>query len=384
MADDVIIPRKKSLLTTASAIVIVAAAIVGYGFMSRVQSKQDVANWTAQQSTPTVSLAGFIPTAPSQTLTLPGNIQPINKAAVFARVNGYVKSWQHDIGTSVKAGEVLAVIDAPDLDQQLSQAKATLAGVKASLQIANLTASRNNVLLQKQIVAQQLADQTDADAKAKAAVVDANEANVRQLEAMQSFTTLTAPFDGVVTTRNIEIGMLISAGASGQPLFEVSDLHRVLIHVQVPQAYSAALKPGMVATFEMPQYPGVPFKATLAHISKAISNTSHTMQVELEADNTDGKLFGGAYCNVHFDIPSDPGKLQLPSTALIVTNSGTQVAVIDNSNKVVFKPVEIGRDFGDSIEVVSGLTASDRVVNNPPETLANGEAVAVAATQPKS
>lgn len=382
--DGVKVPAKRSLLTIAGAALIFAGVIAGYGYMSRVQSKQEVVDWTNRQTTPTVSLVSFIPTPASQTLTLPGNVQPFNKAAIYARVNGYLKSWDHDIGTPVKPGQTLAIIDAPDLDQQLSQAKATLASVRANLQIANLTASRNNILLQKQIVAQQLADQTDADAKAKEAVVDANEANVKQLEAMQSFKRLAAPFEGVVTARNVELGMLISAGGSGQPLFEVSDLHRVRIYVQVPQSFSAGLKPGMAATFEMPQYPGVQFEATLSHISKSINSTSHSMQVELQADNTDGKFFGGAYCNVHFEVPSDPNRLRIPSTALVVSNKGTQVAILDGNNKVVLKTVELGRDFGDSVEVLAGLASSDRVVNNPPETLADGDAVQVAATPASS
>ena len=228
-------PSKRSLMTAATGAVLLAGVVVGYGFIGRAHSKQEVVQWTNTQAIPTVALAQFIPGGTHQTLTLPGNIQPYNRAAIFARVNGYVKSWDHDIGSPVKAGQVLATIDAPDLDQQLGQAKATLASVKANEQIATLTANRNNILLQKQIVAQQLADQTTADAAAKEAVVDANEANVRQLEAMQSFKTLAAPFDGVVTARNVELGMLInSGGGSGQALFEVSDLHRVRIYVQVP------------------------------------------------------------------------------------------------------------------------------------------------------
>jgi RND family efflux transporter MFP subunit len=340
--------------------------------------------WTNPQAIPTVAVAQLIPGATHQTLTLPGNIQPFNKAALFARVNGYVKSWDHDIGSPVKAGQVLATIDAPDLDQQLGQAKATLASVKANHQIASLTASRNNILLQKQIVAQQLADQTDADAKAKEAVVDANEANVRQLEAMQSFKTLAAPFDGVVTARNVELGMLINSGGSGQPLFEVSDLHRVRIYVQVPQSFSAGLVPGMKATFEMPQYPGVQFDATLSHVSKSINASSHSMQVELQADNAAGKFFGGSYCNVHFEIPSDANLVKLPSTALVTGNQGTQVAVLDGSNKVLLKNVQLGRDLGDSVEIIAGLSPSDRVINSPPETLVAGDTVRVAAATPQA
>jgi RND family efflux transporter MFP subunit len=383
-SQDIKAPSRRSLLTAATAAFLLAGAVVGYGFIERAQSKQEVVQWTNAQAVPTVALAQLIPGGTHQTLTLPGNIQPFNRAAILARVNGYVKSWDHDIGSTVKAGQVLATIDAPDLDQQLGQAKATLASVKANHQIASLTASRNNILLQKQIVAQQLADQTDADAKAKEAVVDANEANVRQLEAMQSFKTLAAPFDGVVTARNVELGMLINSGGSGQPLFEVSDLHRVRIYVQVPQSFSAGLVPRMKAKFEMPQYPGVQFEATLSHISKSINASSHSMQVELQADNAAGKFFGGSYCNVHFELPSDPNLVKLPSTALVTGNQGTQVAVLGSDNKVVFKNVQLGRDLGDSVEIAAGLSPSDRVINSPPETLAAGDMVRVAAAAPQA
>ncbi|SHG97143.1 efflux RND transporter periplasmic adaptor subunit [Bradyrhizobium erythrophlei] len=383
-SEDVKAPSRRSLLTAATAAVLLAAVVVGYGFVNRAQSKQEVEDWTAAASVPTVALAQSIPQSPTQTLTLPGNIQPFNRAEIFARVNGYLKSWDHDIGSQVKSGEVLATIDAPDLDQQLGQAKATLASVRANHQIASLTASRNNILLQKQIVAQQLADQTTADEKAKEAVVDANEANVRQLEAMQSFKTLAAPFDGVVTARNVELGMLINSGGSGQPLFEVSDLHRIRLYVQVPQSFSAALTVGMKAKFGMPQYPGVQFDATLSHISKAINQASHSMQVELQADNADGKFFGGSYCIVHFEIPTDANLVKIPSTALVTGNQGTQVATIDGNNKVVFKRVQLGRDLGDSVEVLAGLSPSDRIIDNPPETLTTGDAVRVAGATPQS
>jgi RND family efflux transporter MFP subunit len=377
--DEIKTPSRRSLLTAATAAVLLAGVVVGHGFIDRAQSKQEVVDWTNAHAVPTVSLAQLIPGPPHQKLTLPGNIQPYNKAAMFARVNGYLKSWDHDIGSAVKAGQVLATVDAPDVDQQLGQAKATLASVRANLQIATLTANRNNILLKKQIVAQQLADQTTADATAKEAVVDANEANVRQLEAMQSFKTLAAPFDGVVTARNVEIGQLVNSSGSGQPLFEVSDLHRVRIFVQVPQSFTAGLAVGMKATFEMPQYPGVQFDATLSHISKAINAASHSMQVELQADNAAGKFFGGSYCNVHFEIPTDGNLVKLPSTALVTSNRGTQVAVLDSDSKVVLKDVQLGRDLGDSVEIVAGLSASDRVINNPPETLMAGDAVQLAA-----
>ena len=383
-SEDIKAPSRRSLLTAATAAVLLASIVVGYGFVGRAQSKQEVVQWTNTQAIPTVALAQLTPASPHQTLTLPGNIQPYNRAAIFARVNGYVQGWDHDIGSPVKAGQVLATIDAPDLDQQLSQANATLASVKANEHFATLTANRNNILVQKQIVAQQLADQTAADAAAKKAVVDANEANVRQLEAMQSFKTLAAPFDGVVTARNVEIGQLINSGGSGLPLFEVSDLHRVRIFVQVPQSFTAGLAPGMKASFEMPQYPGVQFDAAVSHISKAINASSHSMQVELQADNAAGKFFGGSYCNVHFELPTDANLVTIPSTALVTGNQGTQVATLDSNNKVVLKKVQLGRDLGDSVEIIAGLTPSDRIINNPPETLAAGDTVRLAAATPQA
>src|SRR5258705_4240074 len=383
-SEDIKPPSKRSLITAAAGAALLAGVVVGYGIVDRAQSKQEVVQWTNTQTIPTVALAQIIPGSSHQTLTVPGNIQPFNKAAIFARVNGYVKSWDHDIGSPVKAGQALATIDATDIDQQLSQAKATLASVRANLQIASLTADRNNILLKKQIVAQQLADQTTADAVAKEAVVDANEANVRQLEAMQSFKTLAAPFDGVVTARNVGFGQLISPGGSGPALFEVSGLHRVRIFVQVPQSFSAGLIPGLKATFEMPQYPGVQFDATLSHISKSINASSHSMQVELQADNAAGKFFGGSYCNVHFEIPTDANLVTIPSTALVTGNQGTQVATLDRDNKVVLKNVQLGRDLGDSVEVIAGLTQSDPIVNTPPETFAAGDTVRVVAAAPQA
>jgi RND family efflux transporter MFP subunit len=245
-----------------------------------------------------------------------------------------------------------------------------------------VTAERNNTLVQRQVVSQQIADQTTADADAKKAIMNANEAYVDQLQTMQSFKQIVAPFDGVVTARNTDIGALINSGSAGQPLFEVADLHRVRIYVQVPQAFTADLRPGLKATFEMPQYPGQKFDATLVTTSKGMNETSRSMLVELQTDNTDGKLFGGAYCRVDFQIPSDPNMVRLPATALMPVNRGAQVAVLDGDNKVVLKSIQLGRDFGDTVEVKAGLSPQDRVIDIPPETLQNGDTVQLAAPTP--
>jgi RND family efflux transporter MFP subunit len=363
---------------------VAAGAIAANGLISRARDKRDLVQWTNAQAIPTVALADIVRGDAEQRLILPGNIQPYAKATIYARVNGYLKSWNKDIGAHIKAGEVLASIEAPDLDQQLAQAMATLASAKANQEIAAITADRNSTLVQKQIVSQQTADQTAADAQAKKAIMEASAAYVRQLEAMQSFKEIVAPFDGVVTARNTDIGALINSGSAGQPLFEVSDLHRVRIYVQVPQAFTADLRPGLKATFEMPQYPGQKFDATLVTTSNAMNEMSRSMLVELQADNPDGKLFGGTYCRVDFQIPGDPNMVRLPATALMPVNRGVQVALLGNDNKVVLKSIQLGRDFGDTVEVTAGLAPEDRVIDSPPETLQSGQTVHVAAEPPST
>jgi RND family efflux transporter MFP subunit len=374
----------RQLLLVGIIALIAAGGIGANGLISRSRSKQDLVQWTNAQAVPTVALAKLVRGDAEQRLILPGSLQPYSKATIYARVNGYLKNWNKDIGARVKAGEVLASIEAPDLDQQLAQARATLASAKANHDIAAITAERNNTLVKKQVVSQEVADQTAADAEAKKAVMDANEANVRQLEAMQSFKQIVAPFEGVVTARNTDIGALINSGNAGQALFEVSDLHRIRIYVQVPQAFTADLRPGLKATFEMPQYPGEKFDATLVATSNAMNETSRSMLVELQADNPDGKLFGGTYCRVDFQIPGDPNMVRLPATALIPVNRGAQVAVLGDGNKVVLKSIQLGRDFGDTVEVTAGLAPQDRVIDSPPETLQTGDTVQMAAPTPSS
>jgi RND family efflux transporter MFP subunit len=378
-------PRLRRLLLVGVIAVIAAGAIAANGLVGRARSKQNLVQWTNAQAIPSVALAKLVHGDATQPVILPGTIQPYNKAAIYARVSGYLKSWEQDIGAHVTAGQVLATIEAPELDQQLAQARATLASAKANYDIASTTANRYDTLAKKQAMAQQAADQAMADAAAKKAVMDADAAYVRQLEAMESFKQIVAPFDGIVTARNTDIGALINSGSTvGQELFEVSDLHRVRIYVQVPQAFSADLHPGLGATFQMPQYPGQKFDATLVTTSNAMNATSRSMLVELQADNPDGKLFAGAYCRVDFLIPSDPNMVRIPATAMMPANRGMQVAVLGADNKVVLKPIQLGRDFGDSVEVKAGLAPQDRVIDSPPETLQSSDAVQLAAATPAS
>jgi RND family efflux transporter MFP subunit len=376
---------RRRLLISGTIALTVAGALVANGLVGRARGKQELVQWTNAQAVPTVALAQITHSDAGQSFILPGTIQPYNKAAIYARVNGYLKSWNKDIGAHVKAGDVLATIDAPDLDQQFAQAKATLASAKANYDIAAITANRYGILVKKQAISQQLADQAAADEAAKKAIMDADEANVQQLEAMEDFKNIAAPFDGIVTARNTDIGALINAGSSaGQQLFEVSDLSRVRIYVQVPQAYSANLAAGMKATFDMPQFPGRKFDATLVTTSNAMNATSRSLLVQLQADNPDGKLLGDTYCRVSFQIPSDPNMVRIPATALIPVDRGVQVAVLGDDNKAALRTVQVGRDFGDSIEVTAGLTAQDRVIDSPPETLQSGDQVQLADATPSS
>src|SRR3984893_569897 len=382
-SEQIKIPGRRKLLLLGIIAVVIAGAVAAGGIISRVKSNRELVQWTNQQAVPTVALAQLTKGEAYQSLTLPGNIQAFRQAAIYARVTGYLKSWQTDIGARVQPGQVLAEIDTPDLDQQLAQAKAALVTAEANAQLASVTAQRLNALLKKQFASQQAADNATSDAVAKKAVADSAQANVRQLEAMESFKTIVAPFDGVVTKRNTDIGALINAGSgAGQELFEVSDTDTVRIYVQVPQAFTGQLNPGLKVTFEVPQYPGQQFDAKLVTTSNAVDVTSRSMLVELQADNSAKKFSPGTYCQVQFQIPGDPNLVLVPATALISGDHGTQVAVLGEGDKVVMKPIQVGRDFGDSVEVVAGLTASDRVIDSPPETLQAGDQVQLAATPP--
>jgi RND family efflux transporter MFP subunit len=378
MPEPIKTPSRGLLLLVGTGALFIAGAIATVGVVRRTDANRQLVQSTNQEAVPTIQLAKLERGAAEQSLVLPGNVQPYFKAAIYARVAGYLKSWQHDIGADVKAGELLASIDTPELDQQLDQARASLATAEANQQLAAVTADRWKSLVGQQWVSQQAYDEKASAAMATKASADAARANVRQLEAMEAFKSLLAPFDGVVTRRNTDVGALVNVGSSssaGQPLFDVSDLHKVRIYVQVPQAFSAGLTPGLKATFDMPQYPGQQFEAILITTSRAMDPNSRSMLVELQADNAGGKFAQGAYCRVHLQLPADPNMVRLPVTALILANRGAQIAVLMDGNKAVLKTVQLGRDFGDSVEVTAGLLPSDQVVDSPPETLQSGDAV---------
>jgi RND family efflux transporter MFP subunit len=373
-------PRR--LRTLAFAAIFIAALVVVLGVIGRVNADQSLKTWTAAQAIPIVKVIDLNNTGGGGDLVLPGDIQAFNSAPIYARVAGYLKRWDADIGSPVKAGQTLAEIDTPDLDQQLAQAKADLATAVANQHLAQTTAQRWAGLLAQDAVSQQDADNKNGDLAAKTTLVASARANVDRLEALESFKRIVAPFDGVVTTRSTDIGALISVGGGADtPLFTVADERRLRIYVRVPQSYSADIRPGMTATLTVPEYPGRTFAANLATSADAITPQSGTLLVQLQIDNADRALKPGAYAQVRFALPANSGGVQAPASALMFRDSGMAVAVVGPDGRALIKPVTIGRDLGVTVEISSGLTAGDRVIDNPPDSLRPGDRVRVAAAE---
>jgi RND family efflux transporter MFP subunit len=357
---------------------LVVVVVVG-GLVSRGAASQRLNTWTEAQAIPTVSLISPTLAAKDQTLVLPGQVEAFYNAEIHARVSGYLKRWYLDIGAPVKAGQVLADIDTPELDQQLAQAKADLATAVANRTLAQTTATRWAGLLAQDAVSRQEAEEKTGDLEAKAALVSAAQAEVKRLQALESFKRITAPFDGVVTGRTTDIGALIAAGAPNDPgLFTVSDVHRLRIYVQTPQSYSADIHPGQPVTLTVPEHPGQTFTATLASTTGAVSDRTGTMLVELQIDNKGGALKPGDYAQVRFSLPPAAGAVRLPASSLMFRRQGMAVATVDGAGRVVMKPVTIASDLGDAVEIASGLSPSDRVIDNPPDSLVGGEQVRIA------
>ena len=373
-------PPRRLKKIVASALFI-AAAIVGLGVISRVRADQSLKTWTNDQAVPVVKVISLGGGASGGTLVLPGNVQAFNNAPIYARVPGYLKRWYADIGTSVKVGQVLAEIDTPDLDQQLNQAKADLATAVANQHLSQTTAQRWAGLLAQDAVSHQDADVKNGDLAAKTALVASAQANVQRLQALESFKRITAPFDGVVTTRSTDIGALISVGGpTDTPLFSVADEKRLRIYVQVPQSYSGDIRPGMTATFTVPEHPGRVFTAQLAATADAVTPQTGTQTIQLQIDNTDRALKPGDYAQVHFPLPADSGAIRVPASALMFRDAGMTVAVIGPDGRVAIKPIFIGRDLGTTVEIAAGLTTADRVIDNPPDSLRAGDTVRIAGT----
>lgn len=357
---------------------IVAIAVVATGAYVRSEDAGAAQKWSDSRSIPTVNLVTVRAGPAGDGLTLPGTLAAWNAAKLYSRVSGYVRGWNRDIGAVVGAGAPLAEIDTPELDQQIGQARADLNSAIAAAGLARSTAARWNDLLTTHSVSQQEADEKNGERAVKAAAVSGARANLGRLLAMKSFATIRAPFAGVVTARSSDIGDLVGPGSGSQPLFSVADVHRLRIYVNVPQGYSSAIRPGMNATLSLPDYPGRTFPARVLAQSGAISTQTGAFQVQLVTDNAGQMLKPGGYAQVLFDLAGTPGAMQIPASALVFRTKGTQVAMVDAQGRVRLRSITIARDLGQTVEVSAGLKPGDRIVDNPPDSVSDGELVRIA------
>jgi RND family efflux transporter MFP subunit len=373
--------RSKRGWLIAGAFLVVFGGIVVYGMLSRHWQGNTVRAETAQMAVPSVSVVTPQHTAPSQEIVLPGNVQPFISSPIYARTNGYLKNWYADIGAHVKKGQLLAVIQTPEVDQQLAQSRSNLATAQANLKLAEITKNRFQGLLATHAVAQQDADNAFGTYSANKAIVDANQANVKQLETLQSFERVYAPFDGIITARNTDIGALINAGNSGNvrtDLFHISQPGKLRVYVNVPEQYSKASTPGLTANLTLAEFPGRQFQGKLVRTAEAINFATRTLTAEIDVDNPSGELLTGSYTEVHLKVPGQTSSFLVPVSTLIFRSQGLQLAVVNNGS-VVLTPVTPGHDFGEQIEIVAGLTGNESVIVSPPDSIVSGQKVQVVA-----
>jgi len=360
--------------------VALAVVLALWGIVSRVSARYALSRQIAAATTAAVVTVKPTAASRSEALVLPGSVQANYEAPIYARTNGYLRAWYTAIGTPVKKGQLLAEIETPEVDQQLGQARADLATAEANYELAKATDVRWQRLLATQLVSKQDADERAGDAAAKKAVVRSAAANVARLREMESFKRVLAPFDGVVTQRNTDIGALINAGQSpGAALFHVADTHRLRINVSVPQPYASSIQPGMSADLVFAEHPDKRYPATVAFTAQALDPASRTLQVELQVENPRHELFPGAYVEVHFNLAAAAPTLRLPANALLFRAQGLLVAAVGGDHRVRLKRITQGRDFGSSIEVLDGVDPADDIVLNPPDSIADGALVRVVA-----
>jgi membrane fusion protein, multidrug efflux system len=361
------------LLAVAAAVLIVVT-----GIRAREDSDTKLREWTDKQAIPSVAVT--LPDAKvlNAHLDLPGRLEAYYRAPIFARVSGYLKNWTADMGARVKAGQVIAEIDAPDLDQQLMQAKADLVSQQASAKLSAVTLERRKTLIPSNFVSMQEIDERTADLSNKQAAVNSGQANVDRLEALSSYKKITAPFDGIVTARNTDVGALINAGGTqGPPMFVIADIKKLRVYVNVPQNYVPSVKLGAQGVITLPEYPNRTFPATVEASSQAVDSASGTTRMQLRLDNSSGELMPGGYANVRLTLAGDSVPLHIPASALIFDQKGLRVATVGPDDKVLFKKVTIARDLGRDIELSSGLSPDDRVIVTPPDGIADGDQVRV-------
>jgi RND family efflux transporter MFP subunit len=360
------------------------AGIFVYGIVTRVRSAATVHTETAQMAVPSVAVISPQRSAPSQEIVLPGNVQPFISAPIYSRTNGYLRRWHADIGAHVRKGQLLAEIETPEVDQQLQQSRSNLATAQANLRLAEITKERYQGLLATHAVAQQDVDNAVGTYNANKAIVDANQANVKQLETLQSFERIYAPFDGIITARNTDIGALIASGNSGNvktDLFHISQPGTLRVYVNVPEQYSQAATPGLTAELTLAEFPGRRFQGKLVRTSNSINFATRTLLAEIDVDNPSGELLSGAYAEVHLKVRGQTSSYLVPVSTLIFRSQGLQVAVVKNGS-VSLTAVTPGHDFGDQIEIVSGLTGGESVIVSPPDSIVSGQKVQVVQSAP--
>ncbi len=359
--------------------VIAVAALLGSGIWSRVKAGATLRAETAQAALPAVSVVSPKQTAPTDEIILPGNVQPFITSPIYSRTNGYLKKWYFDIGAHVKQGQLLAVIETPEVDQQLQQARSNLLTAQANLELAAITKTRYQGLLKSNAVSQQDVDNAVGTYNANKAIVEADKAAVEQYSALVSFEKIYAPFDGVITARNTDIGDLINSGSSTgakTDLFDMAQPGKLRVYVNVPEEYSQGIKTGMTADLNLTEFPGRKFQGKMVRTAEAINVTTRTLLVEVDVDNPTGTLLTGSYAEVHLAVPTQASTLLLPVNALIFRSQGLQVGVVKDG-KVVLTPVTPGHDFGAQIEIVAGLKPDDQVIINPPDSIVSGQAVQI-------
>ncbi len=367
---------KHGFLLLIVAIIVVIVVVIA-GVVPRMRAKAALKTETDKSAVPTVDVIQPKQGAPHQEIVLPGNIQAFTDAPIYARTNGYLKKWYVDIGARVKAGQLLAVIDTPEVDQQLLQARADLNTAEANTNLSQITWKRYEDLKNTDSVSKQDVDNANGDYEAKKATEASSAANVKRLEDTKAFQNIYAPFDGVITARDTDIGQLIDQGSSTtqKELFHIAAIKTLRVYINVPQQYSIAAKPGLTADLTLGEYPGRRFQGTLVRTANAIDVASRTLLVEVDVNNATGELLPGAYTEVHLKLPNDIPTFILPVSALIFRAQGLQVATVDSNNKTKLVAITLGRDFGSQVEVLSGLNADDKVIVNPSDSVIDGEQV---------
>lgn len=374
--------RQRPLWLIGMGILVVFGAVFAYGVVTRMRSGSVVRKETNEMAIPAVSVILPQKSAPTREIILPGNVEPYTTAPIFSRTNGYLKAWYVDIGARVKKGQLLAEIETPEVDQQLQQARSNLATAEANLKLAEITKNRYLDLLKTNAVSQQDADNTVGAFNANQAIVEANRADVRRYETLQSFEKIYAPFDGIVTARNTDIGDLINSGSNGNPktdLFHVAQPGVLRVYVNVPEEYSQVARTGLAAALTLSEFPGKSFPGRLVRTSDEINLATRTLLVEVDVNNPTGQLLSGSYAQVHLKVPGQMSTFAIPVDTLLFRSEGLRVAAVKN-NKVELIQVIPGRDFGDTIEVVSGLKGNESIIVSPPDSILSGQEVRLASS----